>query len=205
MPLSTAPIAQGPLAEMHHRQGATVALRDGWLVATNYPDEPGAGGNAIVDLAHRPTSELNGPDLSLTLTDLCDSDVHVRTIHGRSDWQAYRLTAGRAIVFGKVGNTIPGALDVTGGWATIALIGPDAEHILNKVTAVDLRERTLPVNGCCQGPIFSVNTLFGRFTNRFELHVCGDSAEFLWEVLLDAGAEFDLKPAGIEFANRLGI
>jgi heterotetrameric sarcosine oxidase gamma subunit len=85
---------------------------------------------------------------------------------------------------------------------TLALFGADAEQILNKVTAVDLRERTLPVNGCCQGPIFGVNTLFGRYADRFELHICGDSAEFLWEVLLDAGAESGLKPAGVDFAAR---
>ena len=41
-----------------------------------------------------------------------------------------------------------------------------SEPILNKVTAVDLRERTLPLNACCQGPIFGVNTLFGRFADR---------------------------------------
>jgi sarcosine oxidase gamma subunit len=205
MPLSTPPLAQGPLAELHHRQGATVALRDGWMVATRYPGEPGAEGNAIVDLAHRPTREVNGPDLSRKLADLCGSDIPVRKIHVGSGWQAYRLTAGRSIVFGKVAQAIPGSLDVTGGWASIALIGPAAAHILNKVTAVDLRERTLPVNGCCQGPIFGVNTLFGRFADRLELHVCGDSAEFLWEVLLDAGAEFGLKPAGTEFFDRRGV
>ena len=81
---------------------------------------------------------------------------------------------------------------------TISVIGSDAERLLNKVTAVDLRERTLPVGGCCQGPLFGVNTLFGRFANRFDLHVCTDSAEFFWEVLLDAGAEFGLRPAGTE-------
>ena len=89
-------------------------------------------------------------------------------------------------------------LDVTGGWATISLIGPDAERILNKLTAVDLRERTVPVGGCCQGPLFGVNTLFGRFADRFDLHVCSDSAEFFWEVLLDAGAEFGLHAAAGE-------
>ncbi len=93
------------------------------------------------------------------------------------------------------------ALDVTGGWVSLALIGRDAERLLNKVTAVDLRERTMPVGGCCQGPIFGVNTLFGRFSDRFELHICGDSAEFLWEVLMDAGEEFGLKPAGADFAK----
>src|SRR5262249_47752962 len=118
-------------------------------------------------------------------------------------WQAYRLTERRAIIFGKMPNATDGALDVTGGWVTLALIGRDAEQILNKVTAVDVRERTLPVHACCQGPIFAVNTLFGRFADRFELHICGDSAEFLWEVLLDAGGEFGLRPAGVDFALHM--
>jgi hypothetical protein len=33
------------------------------------------------------------------------------------------------------------------------------------------------------------------------LHICGDSAEFLWEVLMDAGEEFGLQPAGADFAK----
>jgi sarcosine oxidase gamma subunit len=78
-------------------------------------------------------------------------------------------------------------------------MGPDAEHILSKVTAVDLRRETLAPLACCQGPVFGVNTLFGRFQNRFDLHVCTDSAEFFLEVLMDAGREFGLRMAGIEF------
>ena len=199
------PVAQSPLTAMHRRHGATMQFRDGWMVATSYRGEPMASENAIVDLAHRPTREINGPEAGRMLADLCGGDVPLRRIHAGAGWQAYRLTAGRAIVFGKVPHTIAGALDATGGWVTLALIGPHAERILNKVTAVDLRERTLPVHGCCQGPIFGVNTLFGRFANRFELHICGDSAEFVWEVLLDAGGEFDLQPAGTEFAARQGV
>jgi sarcosine oxidase gamma subunit len=199
------PIAQSPLTDRHRRQGAAMQLCDGWMIATRYPDEPAAGENAIVDLAHRSTWEINGPEVARNLADMCGGDVPVRRIHPGSGWHAYRLTARRAIVFGKAPNAIAGALDVTGGWVTLALIGPDTERILNKITAVDLRERTLPVHGCCQGPIFGVNTLFGRFANRFELHICGDPAEFLWEVLLDAAAEFGLKPAGTEFAGRQGV
>ena len=48
------------------------------------------------------------------------------------------------------------------------------------------------------------NTLFGRFADRFELHVCSDSAEFFWDVLMDAGAEFGLRPAGLELMNDRG-
>ncbi len=199
---STPPLARSPLVDLHRRQGATLEQRDGWIVATRYPGESGTAGNAIIDLAHRPTFEINGPDVSRILAEMCSTEVPVRQIHCGDCWQAYRLTSRRAIVFGKLPASVPGAFDVTGGWVTLALIGPDVERLLNKVTAVDLRERTLPVHGCCQGPIFGVNTLFGRFAGRFELHICGDSAEFLWEVLLDAGDEFGLKPAGTEYADR---
>jgi sarcosine oxidase gamma subunit len=204
MPTTSSPVARSPLAELHRRHGATLEQRDGWIVAMRYPEEPGTSGNAIVDLAHRPTFEINGPDASRTLTELCGTEVAVRQIHSGAGWQAYRLTSLRSIVFGKFPASMPGALDVTGGWISLALIGPDVERMLSKATAVDLREQTLPVGSCCQGPIFGVNTLFGRFAGRFELHICGDSAEFLWEVLLDAGDEFGLKPAGTEYASRQG-
>jgi sarcosine oxidase gamma subunit len=202
---SASPIAHSPLTDLHRRQGATLQLRDGWMVATRYPVEPGAADNAIVDFAHRLTWEINGPEVGRQLSELCGGDVAIRQIHPGARWQAYRLTSARVILFGNVPNPVAGALDVTGGWVTLSLIGPDAERILNKVTAVDLRERTLPVHGCCQGPIFGVNTLFGRFANRFELHICGDSAEFLWDVLLDAGSEFGLKPAGADCAAGQGV
>jgi sarcosine oxidase gamma subunit len=199
------PIARSPLTDLHQRHGATMQLRDGWMIATRYLVEPGAAGNAIVDFAHRPTWEINGPEVGRKLSELCGGDLAIRKIQSGARWHAYRLTSERAILFGNLPSSIPGALDVTGGWVTLALIGPDAERILNKITAVDLRERTLPVHGCCQGPIFGVNTLFGRFANRFELHICGDSAEFLWDVLLDAGCEFGLKPAGAESAAGQGV
>jgi glycine cleavage system aminomethyltransferase T len=199
-----APIAQSPLTDWHRRRGAQIDVRDGWRIASRYPQEPRVGANALVDFAHRPTWELNGPRIVEKIAELCGGDVPIRSIHSRTQWQLYRLTPARAIVFGMPAVEIEDALDVTGGWVSLAVFGPDGERILNKVTAVDLRERTLPLHACCQGPIFGVNTLFGRFSNLFDLHICGDSAEFLWEVLLDAGAEFGLRPAGIDFAVANG-
>jgi glycine cleavage system aminomethyltransferase T len=193
-------IARGPLVEVHRQRGAALETVDGWQVAVHYPSQPDRAGNALVDLSHWPTFEINGPETAAALISLCGTDVPLRRIHSDNHRHVYRLTPTRAIVLGKVSPDLY-ALDVTGGWASLALIGPDAERILNKVTAVDLRERTLPTQSCCQGPIFGVNTLFGRFANRFDLHVCTDSAEFFWEVLLDAGAEFHLRPAGSEFLS----
>ena len=201
----TFPIARGPLLDLHRRSGATVEMLDGWQVAVRYPQPADRTGNVLVDLSHWPTLEINGPETGATLTSLCGADVPLRKIHSDGERHVYRLTPSRAIVFGNdprsLTTSATGALDVTGGWSSLALIGPDAERILNKVTAVDLRDRTLPVQSCCQGPIFGVNTLFGRLAGRFDLHVCSDSAEFFWDVLMDAGVEFGLRPAGVEWIS----
>ena len=182
---------------------------DGWEVAVRYPDEPKAGANAIVDVSHQSAYEITGPQTHEMLRTLCGGEVPIRSIHiaavldrngGFSEYpefSTYRLTDERAIVFGD--DPVPDAIDVTGGWASVALFGPAARTILGKITAVDLRDVWLSIGHCCQGPIFGVNTLFGRFANRFELHVCPDSMEFLWQVLLDAGREFQLKPAGLRW------
>lgn len=203
---TTTPIARSPLADWHARAGATLTIADGWQIATHYPPgatagssssaEPGARANRLVDRSYLSTHEINGPSTGSELLKIFGVDVPLRSIHSDAVRDVYRLTPTRAIIVR--GESIASALDVTGGWSTISLIGPDAERTLNKVTAVDLRERTLPVGACCQGPIFGVNTLFGRFADRFDLHICTDSAEFFWEVLLDAGHEFDLRPAGTE-------
>src|SRR5579859_4648027 len=120
-------IAQSPLTAMHRRLGAHIEMRDGWLVAVKYADEPGSGHNALVDLAHRPTWELAGPEVGQRLTELCNADVPLRRIHSGDGWQAYRLTPGRSILFGKIPNVPTGALDVTGGWVSLVLFGRDAE------------------------------------------------------------------------------
>jgi sarcosine oxidase subunit alpha len=173
---------------------------DGWEVVERYPGDPAAGGNAVVDLSHQSVFELNGPRTEGGLRELCSEDVPVRTIRAVGTATVYRLTQTRALVFG--GAMPPGALDVTGGWASLALVGPQAAAILAKITAVDLRPRTLAVGTCCEGPVFGVVTLFGRREDHFDLHVAADAAEFFWEVLLDAGSEFGLRPAGLEFWNR---
>jgi heterotetrameric sarcosine oxidase gamma subunit len=194
------PTAQGPLLAVHEAAGATIETRDGWRIAVRYPRQRAPGGNSLIDLSHRPTWEVHGPDTGARLQAAFGRDVPVRAIHSQAGVDVYRLTAQRAIVFGRA--EVADALDVTGGWASLALVGPRAADILGKITALDLRPAALPPGACCQGPMFHVTALIGRLTgpagDRFELHVGNDSAQFIWEVLLDAGLEFSLTPAGLD-------
>ena len=209
------PIARGPLVEVHRKAGAGMEIFDGWEVAMRYVDEPLAGENALIDLSNRSVFEIAGPGTHTALRSLCGQDVPNRVIHQSAGMDqisgifdnpgisAYRLTDTRAIVISS--DPIPEAIDVSGGWASVALFGPVVPTILTKVAALDLRQVTFPVGHCCQGAVFGVSTLFGRFTHHFELHVCPDSLQFLWEVLLDAGSENQLKPAGLGWIADCGF
>lgn len=192
--MTTAPLASGPLIPLHRHSGAEIDVIAGWEIAGKYPSEPPRPANAIVDLTGRNVSEINGPETGAVVKTLCGEDLPIRSLKTVSGHDVYRLTNARAIAFGS--DPIADALNVTGGWASIGLYGPQSLAVLQKITAIDLRNSSLGVGQCAQGPVFGVNVLFGHFPDHYELHACPDMTQFLWEVLLDAGGEFGLKPAG---------
>lgn len=192
--MTSVPLATGPLIPLHRKCGAEIDVISGWEIAGKYPHEPPRSANAIVDLTGRTVSEINGPDTESIITALTNDRLPIRGLKTVAGQDIYRLTSVRAIVFGD--SPVESAINVTGGWASIGLYGPQSRAVLQKITAIDLRDRTLGVGQCAQGPVFGVNVLFGHFADHYELHACPDMTQFLWEVLLDAGSEFALKPAG---------
>ncbi len=203
----SSPLARGPLVAWHRGAGGVLEQVGGWEICVSHPvdQEPGSSsGNLLLDWSHRWVTELNGPRTGELVTGLVGTDVAVRrTAAGRAGMVS-RLTPTRAIVFGDPGPEVmadPAAVDVTGGWATIVLAGPDAINILSLLTSADLRTRAMPVAACRQGPIAGINTLLCHFAGHWELHACPDSVLSLWEALLDEGRSYGLRVVG---AERLG-
>ncbi len=202
-----APVARGPLLGWHRCAGGRIETLGGWDIcvshpSTSDPEEP--LGNVILDWSHRQVTELSGPGTSQMVSGLVGSDVAVTRMAAGRAGIVCRLTPHRAIVFGDPGPVVrsdPAAVDVTGGWATIVLAGPDAVSILSLLCSLDLRTRSMPTAACRQGPVAGVNTLVCHFAAHWELHACPDSLQSLWEALLDAGAAHRLQVAG---AERLG-
>jgi glycine cleavage system aminomethyltransferase T len=192
--MTITPLAVGPLSPVHRREGATMETISGWETAVRYPSEPARTANALVDLTGRNISEINGPETESILQALANDRLPIRGLKSIAGRDIYRLTNARAIVIGS--EPVDNSINVTGGWASIGLYGPQSVAILQKISAIDLRDSSLGVGQCAQGPVFGVNVLFGHFADRWELHACPDMTQFLWEVLLDAGEEFGLKPAG---------
>jgi glycine cleavage system aminomethyltransferase T len=201
------PLARGPLLGWHRRAGGRVEAVAGWEICTSHPgtaDVSLASDNLLLDWSHRSVIELSGPRTGELVRGLVGSDVAVRRMGAGQAGIVCRLTPGRAIVIGDVGPEVlgdPAAVDVTGGWATIVLAGPDAVNILSMLGHADLRTRAMPVAACRQGPIAGINTLLCHFAGHWELHACPDSAVSLWEAVLDEGRAYRLRVVG---AERLG-
>ncbi len=192
--MTITPLAVGPLMPLHRRANAKIETVCGWEAAVSYPSEPDRSANAIVDLTGRNVTEINGPQTDAVLLNVTAEPFPICGLRSVRDYDIYRLTNARVIIFG--GQPIENSINLTGGWASIGLYGPQVRELLQKITAIDLRDSSLGIGRCAQGPVFGVNVLFGHFTDHWELHACPDMTQFLWEVLLDAGEEFLFRPVG---------
>jgi aminomethyltransferase len=97
--------------------------------------------------------------------------------------------------------------DVTDQTGMLALQGPRAEAILQKLTSADLAN--LPAFGAVEAAVASVPALIGRtgYTGEdgFELYFPVEQNEHLWEKLLEAGRTEGLQPIGLGARDTLRL
>ncbi len=96
--------------------------------------------------------------------------------------------------------------NVTGGMASVNLAGPKARDTLRKLTDCDLDTKAFPYMRCRQAQVAGVPALLMRIgfvgETGWEIHFPAESGGSLWDALLEAGAEFGIRPFGVE-AQRL--
>lgn len=99
-----------------------------------------------------------------------------------------------------------GIVNATGAFAAMNLAGPKARAVLRKLTALDLSNDAFPYLALREADVAGVPARLMRvgFVGElgYEIHVPADRAGHLWDALLDAGAEFAIRPFGVE-AQRL--
>jgi aminomethyltransferase len=97
--------------------------------------------------------------------------------------------------------------NISGNIAQLAIQGPKAEGILQKITDIDLSEIGF-FHFAQQVKLDEItNVIVSRtgYTGEdgFELYLAADQAEALWEKLLEAGKEDGLKPCGLGARDTL--
>jgi len=99
-----------------------------------------------------------------------------------------------------------GIVNATGAFAAMNLAGPKSRVVLRKLTRLDLSNEAFPYLGLREAEVAGVPARLMRvgFVGElgYEIHVPADRAAHLWDALMEAGKDNDIRPFGVE-AQRL--
>ncbi|WP_419938926.1 2Fe-2S iron-sulfur cluster-binding protein [Candidatus Palauibacter sp.] len=99
-------------------------------------------------------------------------------------------------------------VNLTDALASINVAGPNARRVLGKITGADLSNEAFPYLGCREievGDGVAARCLRLGFVGElsYELHVQASVARYVWDLLWEAGAEYGIRPFGLEAQNCL--
>jgi heterotetrameric sarcosine oxidase gamma subunit len=185
-------LARSPMQRQAAAAGARFEARDGWRVAVSYAREDAAAGG-WADVSHLVKVELQGaPAVAL--------ERRRATRLGGAWWCP--LTPERTLVIGGrpgAGAGAASAVDVTTCYGALALCGPGAREILSRLTAIDVREASLPVGGLRPGSVARTPGMLVREApDRFLMLFGWALGEYMWTVVADAAAATGAGPIGVD-------
>lgn len=181
------------------------AERDNWTVALEYEDE--GNGPWLVDLAHKTRWDLQ--DGSVDAMTPCDLAVPASPGHCTFSGATLigRMNATQAAIW-HLGATAPalpdhsGYTDVSEATAFLALFGPKTFYIAEKLTDLDFMAPTGEPPFLLQGPFCRVSCQIVTLEKAADgsggfLLTCNRGyGGGMVGAILEAGAEFGLRPAG---------
>jgi sarcosine oxidase subunit alpha len=222
-PLPPAPAARAPLHHWHAGRGARFTDRAGWQIVLAYstPEreiEAARSGLALADVSATAKTSLRGPgvaDLARGLGAEGDVlDLH-QVGYTAGPGLACRLAAYHLLLLGSVPGSPPELpngeglvrTDETSDLAGIWVVGPECEGLLRRLTPLDVRVKSLPVNSCAETALAGVEALLVRTAElslpSLRVYVPWDLGEHVWERMLEAGWDKTITPLGTEALGRL--
>jgi sarcosine oxidase subunit alpha len=99
--------------------------------------------------------------------------------------------------------------NVTAGLASVNLAGPQARDVLRKLSSCGLETKTFPYMACREAVVAGVPAVLMRIgfvgETGWEIHVPAESGAHLWDSVMEAGAEFGIRPFGVEAQRVLRL
>jgi hypothetical protein len=183
----------------------TTEIRDNWTVILEYEDE--GSGPWLSDLSHKARWDLQ--DRNIGAVAVGDQAVPQTpgdcTLAGHT--MINRMNATQASIY-HLGVGAPdrpaasGYTDVTEATLFVALFGPKAFRVTEKLTNLDFMDPTKRAPFLLQGPFCHVPCQIATLekqtdgTGGFLLSCSRGYGESMVDAILQAGAEFGLRPAG---------
>lgn len=210
------PPARSPLHDTWGRiPGAQVAQRSGWTVPLSLGDPEAEQAAcrtaaALADRSHLGKVELQaGPAHAGALAAAAEAATGSSPVPGTARFAGGAwwcpLTPTRLLVVGEapaVDDDDVTATTVTAGFVALSLIGPRARDVLARVCALDLRRAA--AGALLPGSVARVPGLVLCERDDALLVLAGSAhAQYLWDVLVDAGQPLGLVPAGLDAVDAV--
>ncbi len=184
--------------------------RDNWSVVLEYEDE--GAGPYVVDLSHRPRWDLQDAEIG----GVQSLGIRIPDKPGQCVFEngilINRMNRTQASVWHLSGETPtlpddPAFTDTTDSTVFLAVFGPDLFGILEKLSALDFLDSSRQTPFLLQGPFSHVPcqivTLDKAPGRSGILMTCSRGyARDMVGAILDAGMEFNLRPAGEQAFSR---
>ena len=197
---TAAPIARSPIAPV-----PPVAIFEGWEVSTRATD----AALTISDQTPQAKVQLKGDAAGLPAFGHVDrkADGSVVVGSGPDEWLflggATAAAELAAAAEGARGQGFSSVCDISHGRAMMRVTGAASRDLLAKVCAIDLRDHVTPDGSALRTSVAKLVTDVIRDdvdgTPSFLLHCDRSSGQYLFDALLDAGAEFDIDIRGYQF------
>jgi sarcosine oxidase subunit alpha len=99
--------------------------------------------------------------------------------------------------------------NLTAALAAVNLAGPRSREVLSRLTDLDLSREAFPYLAAREGSVAGVPALLLRigFVGElgYEIHYPAEYGVHVWDALLEAGHEFDIRPFGVEAQRVLRL
>ena len=183
-PTSTTAVARSPMERQARAAGARFELRDGWNVATSYPNKP-SGTVTFADCSHIRKYELQG--------ELPPLEPGRATVDGDSTWLP--MTPARALILG--GERPDGALEVTTAFAALRIAGPLARETFARFSAIDLRPHVTRPGDWRPGSVARTpGGILCEAEDRYLMLFGAALGQYMWTVVEDAARHLGGGPVG---------
>jgi len=191
-------------SSVHHVQAhhhVQFASRQGWEIATAYGDvtlEKAAAQNgvALADVSWFGKLECKGDWVGALEGQPIEGAVFYKLIPSHAIWiiQPDRVDAVcnqlETIRTGKARSYL---INTGSCYASFEVLGPKAADVFYKLSSL-----TVAAGGHTQGTIAGVHCLVIQSEKGYQIHFGREFGEYMWECFLDAGAEFGIRPAGLD-------
>ena len=136
-----------------------------------------------------------------TVTHLAEDRYFVTTTSGNADvieewfnwWNAGAANCAHVV-------------NVTAAYGAVNVAGPQARDTLSKLTDIDLSTRNFRYMRSAQGDVAGVPCILLRIgfvgETGWEVHFPSEYGEYMWNAIMESGAEFGISPFGLE-AQRI--